>query len=148
MVQKLHICEKVYFDKLLDFLILLLLFLHTLLLCHILLFQCWIFFNTIMVSNSLDTDRAWSGSKLFAKVISRWQKLPLAGKELNTEQLLDTTFWLEPWLKSISFGFNFFHLAKVLATTILSQGKAWTCGTQRKKNYTTYKDTHIKPRIQ
>ena len=38
------------------------------------------------------------------------------GKELNTEQLLDTTFWLKPWLKSISFGFNFFHLAKVLAT--------------------------------
>ena len=25
--------------------------------------------------------RAWSGSKLFAKVISRWQKSPLAGKE-------------------------------------------------------------------
>ena len=40
----------------------------------------------------------------------------LAGKELNTE-LLDTTFWLKPWLKSISFGSNFFHLAKVLATT-------------------------------
>ena len=39
--------------------------------------------------------------------------MPLAGKELNTEHLLDTTFWL----KSISFGFNFFHLAKVLATT-------------------------------
>ena len=27
--------------------------------------------------------RAWSGSKLFANVISRWQKLPLAGKELS-----------------------------------------------------------------
>ena len=40
-------------------------------------------------------------------------KSPLAGKELNTEQLVDTTFWL----KQISFGFNFFHLAKVLATT-------------------------------
>ena len=26
--------------------------------------------------------QAWSGSELFAKVISRWQKLPLAGKEL------------------------------------------------------------------
>ena len=43
--------------------------------------------------------------------------MPLAGKELNTEHLLDTTFWLKPWLKSISFGFNFFYLAKVLATT-------------------------------
>ena len=37
------ICEKVYFDQLLDFQILLLLFLHTLLLCHTLLFGCWIF---------------------------------------------------------------------------------------------------------
>ena len=44
-------------------------------------------------------------------------KLPLAGKELNTEQLLDTTFWLKPLLKSISFGSNFYHMAKVLATT-------------------------------
>ena len=41
----------------------------------------------------------------------------LAGKELNTEQLVDTTFWLKPWLKSISFSSNFFNLAKVLATT-------------------------------
>ena len=32
-----------YFDQLLDFRILLLLFLHTLLLCRILLFGCWIF---------------------------------------------------------------------------------------------------------
>ena len=45
--------------------------------------------------------QAWSGSKIFAKVISRWQKLPLAGKEINKEQRLDTTFWLKPWLKSI-----------------------------------------------
>ena len=57
--------------------------------------------------------RAWFGSNLFAKVINRWQKLLLGGNELNTEQLVDTTFWL----KSISFGSNFFHLAKVLATT-------------------------------
>ena len=28
--------------------------------------------------------RAWSGSKLFAKVISRWQKSPLAGKEFRS----------------------------------------------------------------
>ena len=58
MVQKLHICEKVYFDQLLDFPILLLLFLHTLLLRHIKLFECWIFFNTIRVSNSSDPDQA------------------------------------------------------------------------------------------
>ena len=31
---------------------------HSLLLCHILLFGCWIFFNTIRVSNSLDPDQA------------------------------------------------------------------------------------------
>ena len=28
-----------------------------------------------------------------------------------------TTFWLDSWLKSTSFGSNFFCLAKVLATT-------------------------------
>ena len=36
--------------------------------------------------------RAWSGSKLFEEVISRRQNLPLVGKELDTEQLVDTTF--------------------------------------------------------
>ena len=56
--QKLHICEKVSFDKLLDFPILLLLLLRTLLLSHILLYRCWTFFNTIRVSNSLDPDQA------------------------------------------------------------------------------------------
>ena len=52
--------------------------------------------------------------KLFAKVINRRQKtkLLLADKELNTEQLVDTTLWLKSWLKSISFASNFFHLAK------------------------------------
>ena len=39
------------------------------------------------------------------------------GKELNTKKLVDPTFWLKPCLKLISFGDNFFHLAKVLATT-------------------------------
>ena len=67
MVQKLHICEKVYFDQFLDFQILLLFFLHTLLVCHILLFQVWIldFFKTIRVSNNLDPDQVrhlvWPG---------------------------------------------------------------------------------------
>ena len=44
-------------------------------------------------------------------------KVALAGKVINTKQLVDTTFWLKPWLKLILFGSNFFHLAKVLATT-------------------------------
>ena len=34
---------------------------------------------------------------------------------LNTEQFVNTTFRLKPWLKSISFGSNLFHMAKVLA---------------------------------
>ena len=33
-------------------------------------------------------------------------KVTEAGKELNTEQLPDTTSWLKGWLKSISFGSN------------------------------------------
>ena len=41
------------------------------------------------------------------------------GKELNTKQLVDTTFWL----KLISFRSNFFHLAKKLATTNSEQKK-------------------------
>ena len=41
------------------------------------------FWNTIRVSNSLDPD----GSKVFAKVISRRQKLPLAGKELMVQPI-------------------------------------------------------------
>ena len=32
-----------------------------------------------------------------------------------SKQLVNT-FWLKPWLKLISFGSNFFHLAKVFAT--------------------------------
>ena len=43
---------------------------------------------------------------------------------LNTEELVDTTFWLKPWQKSISFGSNFSHLAKVLATTNSEPGLA------------------------
>ena len=54
MVQKIHICEKVYFDQLLDFK-----FLHTY--YNIVpYFTLWIvdFFNTISVSNRLDPDQA------------------------------------------------------------------------------------------
>ena len=69
------------------------------------------------MSNSLDPDqtRHFVGPDLGQNC---WQRLSadIAGKELNTKQLVDT-FWLKPWLKLISFGSNFFHLAKVLATT-------------------------------
>ena len=75
-------------------------------------------FNTIRVSNSLDPDQARHFVRHYLGP-NCLQRLSVDDKschkqaELNTEQLLDTTFWL----KSISFGSNFFHLAKVLATT-------------------------------
>ena len=76
------------------------------------------FFNTIRVTSSLDPDQAphFVAPDLSPNCLQRLSaddKVPLAGKELNTEQFLDITFWL----KSISFGSNFSHLAKVLATT-------------------------------
>ena len=116
-----------YFDQLLDFQILLLLFLHTLSLCHILLFGCWIF-----SINSLDPDQAHQGPNCLQGLsadnkMSGWiwvqtvckgyQQTTKVCKELNTKKLVDTTVWLKPWLKLISFGYNFFHLAKMLATT-------------------------------
>ena len=60
------------------------------------------------------------------KVINRQQKSPLASKDLNTKQLDITTFRINPWLKLNSFGYYFFHLAKVWLQQILSQGKP--CG--------------------
>ena len=91
MVQKLHFCQKVYFDQLLDFLISLLVLFHTLLLCHILLFGCWIYFNTIQVSNCLDPDQArhFVGPDLGPNCLQRLSA-DIAGKELNTKQLFDT----------------------------------------------------------
>ena len=107
--QKLLICEKEYFDQLLDFQILFLLFLHTLLLSHILLFGCWIFSipsecQTVWIQIRPDilSGLIWvltvfksyqqttkcltgSGFKLFAKVISKQQKW---AKGLNTKKNL------------------------------------------------------------
>ena len=82
-------------------------------------FTLWVldFFNTIRVSNSLDPDQARQnvGPDLGSNCLQRLSA-DITGKELNTKQLVDT-FWLNPWLKLISFGSNFFHLAKVLAPT-------------------------------
>ena len=96
MVQKLHICEEVYFDQLLECPILLLSFLHTLLLCHILLFLTMDFFNNLKVSNSLDPDqvRRSVGPDMGPSSLQRL-KSPLAGDELNTKKNVDTTFWLK-----------------------------------------------------
>ena len=78
-------------------------------------FTLWMlnFFNTIRVSNSLDPDQArlFVGPDLGPNCLQR-SSADIAGKELNTKQFVDTF-----WLKLISFGSNFFHLAKVSATT-------------------------------
>ena len=121
MVQKLHVCKKVYFDQLLDFPISLLLFLHTIIVPY---FTLWM----------LDLFQYYPGVKHFGSRSgptfcrpdlgpNRLQRLSadMAGKELITKQLVDA-FWLKPWLKLISFGSNFFHLAKVLATTNYEPG--------------------------
>ena len=81
-----------------------------------------------MVSNGLDPDQAlhFVGPDLGPNCLRRLSaddKVAASWQITNTEQLLDTTFWLKPMFESISFGSNFFHLAKVLATTFLSQGK-------------------------
>ena len=47
-----------------------------------------------------------------------------SGQRVKYKQLVDTTFWLKPWLKLISFDSNFFHLATVLATTNSEPGYA------------------------
>ena len=61
------------------------------------------FRNTIRVSNSLDPDQAQhfakSGSKLFAKVISRRQKSPLVGKELTQQFHSTMKIWFNGSLK-------------------------------------------------
>ena len=103
-------------------------------------FTLWLldFFNTIRVSNSLDPDRARhfvgpdlgpnslqglsadnkiSGWIWVQTVCKGYQQTTIVDKEFNTKKRVDSTFWLKPWLKLISFGYNFFHLAKVLATT-------------------------------
>ena len=67
------------------------------------------------MSNSLDPDQAghFVGPDLGPKCLQRLS-VDIAGKELNAKHV--DTFWLKPWLKLISFGSNFFHLARVLAT--------------------------------
>ena len=79
------------------------------------------------MSNNLDPDQArhFVGPDLgpnCLQKINRQQKSPLVGKEINTKQFVDNTFWLKPWLKLISFGSSFFPLAKVLAITNSERG--------------------------
>ena len=89
---KLHICEKVFFDPLLDFQILLFIPSHIIIVQYKITLWVLDFFNTIRVSNSLDPDQArqnWAG--------------------LISKKLVDTTFWLKSWLKLILFDNYFFH---------------------------------------
>ena len=87
-------------------------------------FTIWMldFFNNIPMSNSLNPDQAqhFVGPDLGPNCLQSLSA-DIAGKELNTKQLVDT-FWLKPRLKLISFGSNFFHLTKVLATTNFEPG--------------------------
>ena len=72
------------------------------------------------MSNSLDPDPHFVGPDLGPNCLQRLSAD--TKKELNTEQLVDTTFWLKPWLELISFGSDFFLLAKVLARTNFEPG--------------------------
>ena len=55
---------------------------------------------------------------IWVQTVSKcYQQTTKVAASEQREELLDTTFWLKPWLKSISFGSNLFDLAKVLAKT-------------------------------
>ena len=72
------------------------------------------------MSNNSDPDQAryFVGPYLGPKCLQRLSADNKSGQRVKyKKKLVDTTFWLKPWLKLISFGYNFFHLAKVLATT-------------------------------
>ena len=118
MVKKLHICEKVYFDQLIF---------QYCFYYSFTLYYCAIVYSLDVGFFQYHQDvkqfgfrsgrlfvGTYLGKKLFAKVISRLQKLPLAGKVFLIQC---TTFWLKPWQKSIAFGSILFHLANVLAST-------------------------------
>ena len=88
-------------------------------------FTLWMldFFITIRVSNSLGPDQAqrFVGPDQGQNCLQRLSANNKS-RQLNTKQLIDTTFWLKPQLKLISFSSNFFHLAKVSATTSSEPG--------------------------
>ena len=66
--------------------------------------------------NSLDPDQArhFVGPDLGPTSL---QRLSARGQSVKYRTTSDTTSDTTFWLKSISFGSNFFYLAKVLATT-------------------------------
>ena len=77
----------------------------------------WIQIRRDILSGLIWVQTVYKGYQQTTKVV-------VSGQRVKTEQLLDTTFWLKSWLKSMSFGSNFFHLAKVLAATNSEPGLA------------------------
>ena len=124
MVQKLKICEKVYFDQLLIFQYC---FYYSFTLYYCAIFNSlnaesfsipsgcqtvWIQIRPDILSGLIWVQTVCKGYKQMIKVTASRQRVRYS------------TFWLKPWLKSISFGSNFFYLAKVLATTNSEPGLA------------------------
>ena len=115
---KIYIFAKSVFFSAFGFSNIAFLFLHTLLLCHILSFGCWIF------SIPSRCQKVWIQIRPNILLGLIWVQTVCkgVGKELKYKKKLVDTFWLKPWLKLMSFGSNFFHLAKVLATTNFEPG--------------------------
>ena len=116
MVQKLHIYENVYFDQSFGFSKYKQCLYYSFTLYHCAIYNS---LNAGCFSIPSGCQKRWIqrrpyilyGSKLFAKVIGRWQKPPPhpppphppAGKDLNTEQLLDNHYFLAKTLTKINF---------------------------------------------
>ena len=66
---------------------------------------------------SADKMSGWIWVQIVCKGYQQATKVTASGQRVKYKKLVDTPFWLKPWLKLILFGYNFFHLAKVLATT-------------------------------
>ena len=124
MVQKLKICEKVYFDQLLIF--------QYCFYYSFTLYYCAIFNSLNAESFSIPSGCQTVWIQIRPDILSGliWvQTVCKVYKQMikvtaSRQRVRYSTFWLKPWLKSISFGSNFFYLAKVLATTNSEPGLA------------------------
>ena len=126
---KIKYLRKSVFDQLLNFQILLLLFLHSLLLCHILLFGCWLFpipcgCQTIWIRIRPDMLSGLIWVQTVCKGYQQTTKVVLSSQRVKYKTACWYLFWLKPWLKLISFGSNLFDLANVMSTTNSEPGLA------------------------
>ena len=75
-------------------------------------FPLWMLhiFNTIRMSNSLVSDQArhFVEPDLGPNCLQRLSADNKSEQRVKYKKLVDTTFWLKPRLKLISFGYNFF----------------------------------------